>query len=144
MKKNMIRMFLVIIYFVFFAKVFADTNYDALYITKGNISDYKINVEVTAGDLLFNYYTVKFDAEQYISATCSAELREATVQVGDNKKSLIAFPIKVDSEGSISYSFNVDKGFIATSTITLLYNKGSGCNMNLGSPVVIELESWVN
>lgn len=140
----MIRMFLVIISCISFTKVFAHTNYDVLYITKGNIAEYKINVEVTEGDLLFNSYTVKIDAERYMSTACSAELREATIQIGNNKKVLMAFPIKIDPKGSLSYSFNVDKGFVTTSTITLLYNKGSDCNISLGPPVVIELENWVN
>ena len=140
----MIRMFMVIISCIPFVKVLANTNYDVLYITKGNIAEYRINVKVIEGDLLFNSYTVKIDAEKHISTTCNAELREATIQIGDNKKVFMALPIKVGPEGSLTYSFNVDKGLATTSTITLLYSEGSGCDINLGSPVVIELENWVN
>ena len=147
MGKIMIRMFAVIVFCTTFTKVLADTNYDILYITKNNIAEYQINVEVVKGDLMLDSYRVKIDAEKHIYTTCNSELREAMLQIGSSQRILMALPIIIDPKGLLSYSFDIDKELIATSTITLLYGKSgekSDCGINLSSPVVIELEGWVN
>lgn len=147
MIETIIRVLLVVVFFAPFRSVLADTNYDALYITKSNIAEYQVNVEVVRGDLMFNSYAVTLDADKYINTTCRTELKEAMIQIGDSERVLMAFPVKVDPKGFLSYSFDVDKELILTSTITLLYGEGdkkSDCDINSGSPVVIELEDWVN
>jgi hypothetical protein len=147
MENIMTRMLVVIIFCIASTEALADTNHDTLYITKSNITEYQINVEVVKGDLMFDSYRVKIDAKKHIRTTCNSELREVMVQIGNSQKILMAFPIMIDSKGLFSYSFDIDTELIATSTITLLYGKNgkkSDCDIDLGSPVVIELEDWIN
>ncbi len=147
MGKIIIRILVVIVFCTSCTKALADTNFDTLYITKSNIADYQINVDVVKGYLMLDSYRVKIDAEKHIYTTCNSELREAMVQIGGSQKILMAFPIIINPKGLLSYSFDINKELIATSTITLLYGRSgekSDCDINLSSPVVIELEGWVN
>ncbi|MCY7297462.1 hypothetical protein [Alteromonas sp. a30] len=147
MKNLVIKVVSVLTLPLLFFHALANSNFEVLYISKENIERYQIEINVSENDEMINLLNVEVLVGGKMSHKCELVLSEALLQIGNNGRVISALPIELNVDGTLSYMFDIEKGFLSQTTLTLFYNESGtgkeGCNINSNYPVVIEFENWL-